>query len=112
MILYGIANCDKVRAARKWLASRGIDYRFHDFRKDGLTTTQIEQWLAHQPLSALLNKRSTTWRQLSEEDRNAIEQGVLSKLICHPTLIKRPVLDTGDQILVGFDPQNWQELLS
>ena len=112
MTLYGIANCDKVRAARKWLNDQGADYRFHDLRKEGLDVALVEQWLSHQPLSALLNKRSTTWRQLSEETRNAIEQGDLSKLVSHPTLIKRPLLDTGERILVGFDPQYWQEALS
>jgi len=110
--LYGIPNCDKVRAARKWLDSQGISYYFHDLRKDGLTVEQLSHWLNQQPLSALLNKRSTTWRQLPPESRTAIEQGVLAQLAAHPTLIKRPVLEASEQLLVGFDPQSWQRALS
>ncbi len=112
MTLYGIPNCDKVRAARKWLDSRGTEYRFHDLRKDGLTTERLSHWLNQQPLSALLNRRSTIWRQLPQSARNAIEQGDLAQLAEHPTLIKRPVLETDGQLLVGFDPQRWQEALS
>lgn len=110
--LYGIPNCDKVRAAKRWLESHDIDYSFHDFKKEGLTVAQLSRWLHQQPLSQLLNKRSTTWRQLPPEVRAAIEQGDLAQLAARPTLIKRPVLEASEQLLVGFDPQSWQRALS
>jgi len=110
--LYGIPNCDKVRAAKKWLERHDINYCFHDLKKEGLTAAQRSHWLSQQPLSKLLNKRSTTWRQLPSEIRTAIEQGDLAQLAAHPTLIKRPVVEISGRILVGFDPQNWQSALS
>lgn len=109
--LYGIPNCDKVRAARKWLDARGLAWRFFDVREDGLTDATLRRWLTRVPLSELLNRRSTTWRQLSDSDRSALEAGDLAPLMQHPTLLKRPLLETDGQLLVGFDPQRWQEIL-
>ena len=65
--LYGIPNCDTVKKARKWLDANGIEYRFHDFRKDGINETMIREWMKTQPLELLLNKRGTTWRQLPDD---------------------------------------------
>ena len=101
--LYGIANCDTVRKAKKWLETHNLAYQFHDFRKDGLDQKTIETWLQKVDLNTLVNKRSTTWKQLSDEEKTALmEQGQIEILLQHPTLIKRPVLVKDDQILVGF----------
>lgn len=102
--LYGIANCDQVRKARKFLSQRDVAYRFHDFRKDGLTRETLAGWCTHVPWDALLNRRGKTWRQMSESQRAAItDQGsALDAMLAEPTLIKRPVLTTGKHVLVGF----------
>lgn len=112
IILYGIPNCDKVRAARKWLEERDVPYRFWDLRKDGLDEALLQRWLQTVDLKTLLNTRSATWRQLDESARAAIQGGDLAQLAAHPTLIKRPVLDVDGKIIVGFDPERWAEVLA
>lgn len=109
--LYGIKNCDTVRKARQWLEHRAIDYRFHDFRSDGLTEAVLRHWLESTAWKTLLNQRSTGWRQLSDEQKSDLDENkVVTLLLDHPTLIKRPVLDTGAEILVGFKADQYQTL--
>lgn len=100
--VYGISNCDTCRKARRWLDERGAEYRFHDFRKDGLERAAVEAWLAELGADVLVNRRGTTWRQLPEDDRAKLDGAAADLLLAHPTLIKRPVIDLGDTRLVGF----------
>ena len=101
--LYGIKNCDTVKKARKWLDENGIAYRLHDFRSDGLTPEQLAHFAAHADWNKLLNRGSTSWRQLSDEQKADLTQDKALQLMLEtPTLIKRPVLDTGDQIIIGY----------
>jgi len=101
--LYGIKNCDTVKKARKWLEENGIDYRFHDFREDGLTTELLNHFAANVDWNTLLNRSSTSWRQLSDEQKSDLSQDKAIQLMLKtPTLIKRPVLDTGYQFIVGY----------
>ena len=100
--VYGIPNCDTCRKARRWLDERGADYRFQDFRKDGLERATVAAWLAELGPDVLVNRRGTTWRQLPEEDRAKLETSAADLLVAHPTLIKRPVIDLGNSRLVGF----------
>jgi arsenate reductase len=116
--LYGISNCDSVKKAKKWLGDHAIVYAFHDFRVDGLNAEQIEQWLQQVPSDKLLNKRSTTWKQLPDTLKNdlAADNAAQSLLIktmeAHPTLIKRPVLVVADDnIQVGFSATNYEQLI-
>ncbi len=109
--LYGIANCDRCRAARRWLESEGIDFLFHDLRKDGLDEEQLSRWLRQRPLNELLNRRSTTWRSLSDEDKlAAMEPATALPLICQqPTLLKRPLLETPTTLLNGFSADTYRQ---
>ena len=101
--LYGIKNCDTVKKARTWLEQNKVDYRFHDFRADGLTTAQIQTWIAEIGFEALINKRSTTWKELDETTKNNFnETNAVTVISANPTLIKRPLLDTGKHKHVGF----------
>lgn len=112
MILYGIPNCDSVKKARKWLEQHKASYRFHDFRKDGLSAPLLKGWVKQVGVDTLLNRRGTTWRQLDEQHKqNLDEQSAIALLLAHPTLIKRPVLVKGNSVLVGFDKDGWQSLL-
>lgn len=112
MILYGIPNCDTVRKARKFLDANSIQYRFHDFKKDGLSQETIQHWLASHPIELLVNKRSTSWKQLTETQKVQImSQTDLSILTQMPTLIKRPVLQTPNQLLIGFKPAEYDALI-
>lgn len=110
-ILFGIPNCDTVRKARRWLEQHQLTYQFHDFRKDGLTSQQIRGWLKHVDWESLVNKRGRTWRELSEQDKN-IHTASEAISLCkrYPALIKRPVLETGEQITIGFKPQQYSKL--
>lgn len=112
--LFGIKNCDSVKKARRWLDEHQIDYHFHDFRVDGLTQQQVKDWLSDLGAETLVNKRSTTWKALDENSKQAINtDAVVNVILESPTLIKRPLLDTGTQRLVGFKPDIYtQSVLS
>ncbi|GAB6070211.1 ArsC family reductase [Thiomicrorhabdus hydrogeniphila] len=111
MILYGIPNCDIVRKARKYLDDNQISYEFHDFKKQGLTLDTIQTWLQTQPIDVLVNKRSTSWKQLTDvQKQNLITGDDLTVLTEMPTLIKRPVLEINNALLVGFNAKEYQAL--
>lgn len=111
--VYGISNCDSVKKARKWLQERGVEYIFHDFRKDGISVDMINKWLDQIEWQNCINKKSTTWKQLSDVEKARIdEQKDISLLIDRPTLIKRPVLSYNDQYIVGFDDSTYTKILT
>ena len=112
LTLYGIKNCDSVKKARLWLDENNVDYQFHDFRVDGLTAQQIQSFIAKTGWEKLLNKRSTSWRQLDEQQQaglNAEKAAVL--MLDNPTLIKRPVLQLDEQLIIGFNAKIYQTIL-
>lgn len=105
--LYGIKNCDTVKKARAWLDQNGVVYRFHDFRADGLSPELLQSFVERSDWSKLLNRSSTSWRQLSPEQQNGVDQAkAVQLMLATPTLIKRPVLDTGDRLIIGFSAKN------
>jgi len=107
--LFGIKNCDTVRKARKWLDNQQITYQFHDLREDGIDQQHIEQWLQHLDWSTLFNKRSTTFRQLTEAQKNNLNrETAIALMVEHPTLIKRPVMSTSGGVMVGFNADRYQ----
>jgi len=111
--LYGIKNCDTVKKSRDWLAKNNIEYRFHDFRVDGLNQKQVENWINEIGLDALINKRSTTWKELDESTKtNFDEKNAAAVITENPTLIKRPLLDTGKQKHVGFKEAEYTKIFS
>ncbi len=111
--LYGIKNCDTVKKARRWLDDRGVDYVFHDFRDQGLAPAQVEAWLGELGWQDLVNRRSTSWKALDSDTREAMdEQGALAAIMEQPTLIKRPLLDTGKQRFVGFSADRYEKIFS
>ncbi|MDA8725119.1 arsenate reductase [Alphaproteobacteria bacterium] len=103
LTVYGIPNCDTVKKARLWLADKGQDFTFHDFRKNGLQEDMVRHWLQAQPMDKLLNKRGTSWRNLSDADKaNEAKAHLIALMVENPTLIKRPVIEAGDKVTVGF----------
>ena len=111
--LYGIKNCDTVKKARRWLDDQGVDYAFHDFRQQGLTSAQVEAWLAELGWQDLVNRRSTSWKSLDEQTRESMDEtGALAAILEQPTLIKRPLLDTGKQRFVGFSAASYEKIFS
>ena len=113
VVLYGIKNCDTVKKARSWLDTNGIDYKFHDYRADGLTPEQLQHFAADLGWETMLNRSSTSWRQLSTvQQADLTEEKALLLMLETPTLIKRPILDTGSQLLIGFKPDIYQAKLT
>ena len=112
--LYGIPNCDQVRAARAWLAQHDCGIEFIDLKKTGLDAATLDRWLTHLPWDALLNRRGMTWRQLDPGLRAQInDQSSASELmLAHPLLIKRPVLEMGEKMSVGFSETLYENLFS
>ena len=104
IVLYGIAQCDQVRKAKAWLSAEGIAYRFHDFRLDGLHASLLDRWLQRLPWDALLNRRGTSWRKLDARQRLAVtdQLSAHAAMIAEPLLIKRPVIEQEERLLVGF----------
>ena len=103
IIVYGIKNCDTCRKALKWLDAESIEYKFHDFRKDGLDQSTVSNWIDEISIDTILNRRGTTWRKLPEPDQASVKTGNAASLLTeNPTLIKRPVFDLGAKRLVGF----------
>lgn len=112
LTLYGIPNCNSMKKARTWLDENQLDYAFHDYKKAGIDQVTLESWVEQLGWELLVNRRGTTWRKLPEEQREAIDQQLALQLMQdNPSLIKRPVLDTGNQLLVGFDADQWQQKL-
>jgi arsenate reductase len=110
LTVYGIKQCDTCRKALKWLEAESVDHRFHDFRVDGLQASLLEQWLASSFADKLVNRRSTTWRQLTDEQRQFEGVALVELLLEHPTLIKRPVFVNDEIIAVGFKPEQLKGL--
>ena len=109
--LYGIKNCDTCRKARKWLEAEGIAHSYHDFRERGLDEKTLSAWVTAVGWETLLNRRGTTWRKLPEADRDALTPDSAAALMLeNPTLIKRPVFDTGGAFLVGFSETEQEAL--
>lgn len=114
-ILYGIPNCDTIRKAKKWLKEAGVEFQFHDFRKDGLSEAQLRGWVAAVGWERLLNRRGTTWRQLPEAQREGIDEArAIALLLEHPAMIKRPVLESPalSAVEIGFKAERYQEIFS
>ena len=109
--VYGIPNCDTVRRARAWLTDHGREHRFHDLRKDGLPPQRLDAWLAAAGWERLVNRQGTTWRKLAGPDQAAVVDAASARavLLAHPSLVRRPVVEWGDDagITVGFDAQAW-----
>lgn len=101
-----------MKKALNWLSENGVDYEFIDYKKAGVAETHLADWSQRAGWETLLNKRGLTWRNLTDEERSAVNEEKALKLMAHyPSLIKRPILDTGSQLLVGFTPENYMENL-
>ena len=112
IILYGMPNCDTVKKARVWLTEHKIEHVFHDFRKDGLSASRLQTWTQQVTWDRLLNTRGTTWRKLTEAERaDPNPASAEALMLAYPSLVKRPVVETGNGLLVGFDPAVWQAAL-
>ncbi|EGF30681.1 hypothetical protein IMCC9480_1020 [Oxalobacteraceae bacterium IMCC9480] len=110
--LYGIPNCDTVKKARTWLTGRRHEVVFHDFKKAGLDRATIEGWLQRVDWQVLVNRKGTTWRALDEARKESIidAEHAIMLMLENPSIIKRPVLVTETQTVVGFSDDTYQQI--
>jgi arsenate reductase len=107
--IYGIKNCDTMKKARAWLDKAGIDYAFHDYKASGIDKAHLERWSKDVGWEVLLNRAGTTFRKLPDKDKEGLTATKAIKLMIEqPSMIKRPVLDTGKRLLVGFKPEDYK----
>ncbi len=110
--MYGIPNCDTIKKARKWLEANGVDYEFHNYKKDGVPEKQLSRWVKDKGWEVLLNKRGTTWRKLDDKTKNSVnEKSAIKIMLGNPSIIKRPVLESGRKLLVGFNDTEYKKLV-
>jgi Spx/MgsR family transcriptional regulator len=110
--LYGIPNCDTMKKARAWLHAHGVDYRFHDYKREGLDEIRLRAWVAELGWEALVNRRGTTWRKLPEDVREGMDSEAAIRIMLEtPSIIRRPVLDTGEVRHAGFSETDYERLL-
>ncbi len=108
--IYGIKNCDTMKKARAWLDAKGVTYAFHDYKAEGIDRARLEGWARDVGWETLLNRAGTTFRKLSDAEKAGIdERKALALMLDQPSMIKRPVLDVGGRILVGFKPEIYDE---
>ncbi|WP_299550075.1 Spx/MgsR family RNA polymerase-binding regulatory protein [uncultured Helicobacter sp.] len=106
--LYGIKNCGSVKKARSFLESKGVEYVFVDFKKESPSVEKIEYWLKFVPLSTLCNAKGTTYKKLGLKDKNLNENEMKQYLKEVPTLLKRPIVEYDEKVIVGFDENLYQ----
>ncbi len=112
-VLYGIKNCDTIKKARLYLEQKKIDYKFHDYRSDGLTQGQLEDWVTALGWESLINKRSTTWRQLPDSVKDDLDAPTAIELMLkQPTLIKRPLLELNADYCLGFSVAHYDAIFA
>ncbi|WP_339076734.1 ArsC family reductase [Acetobacter sp. AC2005] len=111
--IYGIKSCDTMRKAMKWLEAHGVAYDFHDYKKQGIDVATLKQWAQNVGWEKLLNKAGTTFRKLSDSEKENIDEPrALALMVAYPSLVKRPVLEAQGKITVGFKPEIYADLFA
>jgi arsenate reductase len=107
--IYGIKNCDNMKKARGWLDARAVAYAFHDYKTEGVERARLERWAREVGWGTLLNRAGTTFRALPDKDKAGLtEQKAIALMQAQPAMIKRPVLDLGGTLFVGFKPEQYE----
>jgi arsenate reductase len=113
LTVYGIPSCDSVKKARAWFTERGVDFTFHDFKKQGVPPQALDVWLTQVGWELLLNRKGTTWRKLDPTLQTSVVDNPSARqvMLAHASVIKRPVCVAKGQVIVGVNPQAWQNVL-
>jgi arsenate reductase (glutaredoxin) len=111
-VMYGIANCDTIKKARRWLTQNNIEVEFHDYKKLGTQQDQLQRWVQHFGWEQLINRRGTTWRKLDQATRDSMDDSrAIAVMQENPSIIKRPLLEIGDEYILGFNEQQYKQAL-
>ena len=109
--IYGIKNCDTMKKARSWLDGHKVSYSFHDYKASGIDKPTLEGWIKKVGWEVLLNRAGTTFKKLPDADKEAVTgKKAIALMLAQPSMIKRPVLETGGPLLVGFKPEEYKKL--
>jgi arsenate reductase len=109
--LYGIRNCDTVKKARVWLEEHRVDYQFHDYKLSGIELERLNRWCNELGWEALLNRSGTTFRKLSDSHKQNLDRDrAMVLMLAQPSMIKRPVVEVSDRLVVGFKPELYKSL--
>lgn len=113
IILYGIPNCDTTKKAMAWLTDKKISFSFHDYKQSGISKQKLEEWCSKSGLETIFNKRSTTWKELpaSEQAKATSKAAAIKIMMENNSIIKRPVLENGKDLLVGFKEEQYRKSL-
>ncbi len=110
--IYGIPNCDTMKKARKWLENNNLEYEFHDYKKLGVPEKKLTRWVKKSGWETVLNTRGTTWRKLDDAIKNNIDEtSSIQVMLDNPSAIKRPILENGKTLLIGFKEDEYKTLL-
>ena len=111
--LYGIPNCDITKKAMSWLDKNRIKFSFHDYKQQGISRQKLEEWIGKKGIETIFNKRSTTWRELSaaEQAKATDTSGAIKLMMENTSIIKRPVIEKGEDVLVGFNEEQYNKQL-
>jgi Spx/MgsR family transcriptional regulator len=108
-VIYGIKNCDTMKKAFTWLDKRKVEYKFHDYKKEGIDRARLEKWVKAKGWEVVLNRAGTTFKKLPETDKeNITEKKAIALMLAQPSMIKRPVLEKGAKLVVGFKPDEYE----
>ncbi|HTF82637.1 MAG TPA: arsenate reductase [Cytophagales bacterium] len=109
--IYGIPNCDTVKKSLNWLKAHNIPYEFHDYKKEGITKEKLEEWLRQYPWDEVLNRKSTTWKELTEEEKPKDANTAIQLMMQKTSVIKRPIVESQRKIMaIGFNEDNFKKL--
>lgn len=112
--IFGIKSCDTMKKAFQWLDSKRVPYTFHDFKKGALTESDVKLWLGDLSIEEVINKKGTTWRKCSDEEKDSISdpQKAIQLILKTPSIVKRPLVQMGKKYIVGFIPEQWDIFFS
>ena len=111
--LFAIPNCDTVKKARTWLADKGVNYQFHDYKKQGIDRLKIERWLKQKPWEELINKAGLTWKKLPDAEKPTNAEEAITLMLDKPSVIRRPLIETDGRIIaLGFNSELYGETFS
>ena len=113
LIIYGIPNCDATKKAMAWLGKNKIPFSFHDYKQEGISKQKLEQWIDAANWETVFNKRSTTWRELAEAEQKKITNpsSAIALMLKHTSIIKRPVIESGNTLIIGFNEEQYKNQL-
>lgn len=110
--VYGIPNCDTMKKARRWLEANGVEYVFHDYKKQGVPQKELKRWIKQAGWETILNRRGTTWRKLDDRLKDNIDNdSALTIMLENPSIIRRPVVESGQRLLIGYNEDEYKQHL-